>query len=340
MTCPKCHLENPSSALRCDCGFNFDKGVVESDQALPKGDNEQHRTKRSIGITISAILVFIGSLLWLLISLLVLVSLSQPTNIPNATLGVAFAFALALCSVVGLLTAIALFRRKRWARISLLIFASVLAYVGGASLVIWLIFPPPTFEQVSAGRIGVILFFSLIMSVGLWWLYFLNKASVKAQFPMPAKISKRPASITVISVSLFFSAIGAVLFAVLGWPNVFFGLVLSGWAALAMNVVLGVFSLYVGLGLFRLKELSRKLAIGYVVYMMINFLPFLLPGFEARVATLFERFPPDIVGKSTTAMSTGALWFSYFQGLMMFAIALWLLVTRKKAFTTPTGRYS
>ena len=33
MKCSNCGLENPPSALRCDCGFNFDKGVVDPEYA-------------------------------------------------------------------------------------------------------------------------------------------------------------------------------------------------------------------------------------------------------------------------------------------------------------------
>ena len=32
--CPSCGLINPDSALLCDCGYNFDTGIVDSKQAL------------------------------------------------------------------------------------------------------------------------------------------------------------------------------------------------------------------------------------------------------------------------------------------------------------------
>ncbi len=32
---PSCRLINPDSALRCDCDYNFDTGIVDSKQAKP-----------------------------------------------------------------------------------------------------------------------------------------------------------------------------------------------------------------------------------------------------------------------------------------------------------------
>ncbi len=35
MDCPKCHLINPESALRCDCGYDFKGGTVKQSY-IPK----------------------------------------------------------------------------------------------------------------------------------------------------------------------------------------------------------------------------------------------------------------------------------------------------------------
>ena len=40
MDCPRCGLINPNTALRCDCGYDFDSKTVEKSYALqqrPKG---------------------------------------------------------------------------------------------------------------------------------------------------------------------------------------------------------------------------------------------------------------------------------------------------------------
>ncbi len=38
MECPQCRLTNPDSAIRCDCGYNFQTRSIESSALLPQAD--------------------------------------------------------------------------------------------------------------------------------------------------------------------------------------------------------------------------------------------------------------------------------------------------------------
>lgn len=47
MRCPNCGLENPPSALRCDCGYNFPSGTMEQPHSLPEKPGESTRKKHT-----------------------------------------------------------------------------------------------------------------------------------------------------------------------------------------------------------------------------------------------------------------------------------------------------
>ncbi len=291
---------------------------------------------RSIGVTISAVLVLLGSLFWLLVSSLALVF--QPTEPPlSSALRYANIFAplsMVLSSVWGVLTAIGLFRLKRWARISLLIFAVLLVYAGAVTVVVMLLATLPaqlSEEQQSLSRTVGVVIFSPAMGIGIWWLYLFNKASVKAQFPKAERVSGSPISITVIAVFMIWGAIAPLLMGVFGRPTIFFGFIVTGWPASLISMIMAILSFYVGYGLLRLSDLSRKVAIGYMVYAMANSLSFLvLPGFGKRMAVLPGVL--EMAGEGTPAMSTGLIVLMNLSSLIIFAIALWFLVTRKQAF--------
>ncbi|MEE8608435.1 MAG: hypothetical protein V3S55_12590, partial [Nitrospiraceae bacterium] len=130
---------------------------------------------RSIGVTISVALVLLGSLFWLLVSLLALVFRPTEPPLPPALryANIFASLSMVLSSVWGVLTAIGLFRLKRWARISLLIFAGLLVYTGAIVVVVMLVMTFPaqlSEEQQSLTRTVAIVIFSPLVGIGIWWL--------------------------------------------------------------------------------------------------------------------------------------------------------------------------
>ena len=304
--------------------------------------------RRSIGVTISAILVLIGSLLWSAISLLTAIAVAfQPVQPPPSPWiqrsTVAVAGLLTVCSLVGLATSIGLFRLKQWARISLLIFASVLAYMGGGAAVSMLLFPLGTQQELtpqiaSTVRIMIVLFLFLpTVAIGGWWLYLFNKTAVKAQFLQPSRVSRRPVSITVIATFLLIGAISSLLFPVFRWPVpvAFLGSLFTGWVGMVIFIAHVLLDFYLGFGLLRLNELARKLAIGYLAYSILNMILFVvLPGIETRLATSLTLVPSELMKQSATPIGTGQMSFWLLQSAVISGIQLWFLISRKQAFVS------
>lgn len=134
--------------------------------------------QRSVGVTISAIVVLLGSL-WTLVG--TVGALVFPPNYPEllralepypearqAALadiakeqGFLFPLVFLLLAAWGITTSIGLFRLRNWGRISMIIFAATLMqFFVMASWVLW----------------------PLSEGIAIWWLVFFNLPHVKAQF--------------------------------------------------------------------------------------------------------------------------------------------------------------
>ena len=71
MQCPNCRLNKPASALRCDCGYSFEKGWMEHELSANHSRKEQARTireehrKDTVGIAAVGILLLLACSAWL-----------------------------------------------------------------------------------------------------------------------------------------------------------------------------------------------------------------------------------------------------------------------------------
>ena len=181
--------------------------------------------QRSVGVTISAIVALLGSLLALVMGLLTLLSLvvapARPPdpNFPGSpalfrTILFLVPLFYLLPAAWGITTSIGLFRLRHWARISIIVFAALLALFGlfsllGAFAMLAMPAPPtppgarvdPQFMAnfMVVMRVFMVVFALAQLGIGIWWLVFFNRVKVKEQFtprmafaPLPAVAGTPP----------------------------------------------------------------------------------------------------------------------------------------------------
>lgn len=154
---------------------------------------------RSVGVTVIAIVVLIGSALMLGMGALTLVgalagtAAPAPRDFPGST--VFFKAILLMVPLIyilpavwGIVTGIGLLQLKNWARISIIVFSILLLFfglfTGLGSSVFFLTNPPPTLDRqvVAFVRVFMLAFAAVQIGLGVWWLVFFNRAKVKQQF--------------------------------------------------------------------------------------------------------------------------------------------------------------
>jgi hypothetical protein len=201
--------------------------------------------RRSVGVTISAVIVFVGCGLTLLqaiatgFSSFMLGQLREQPAFLGPILVFQIIFLLGL-SGWGIATGVGLIRLRNWARISMLVFSALLAILTLLPAIVFLIVQLPvptnaadaelTARIMNITRLVMVGVFWALAALGAWWLYFFSKKSTREQFaggssaaapavasgiqfdvPPPMRRLGRPVSITVIAVLLILPACFAPL---------------------------------------------------------------------------------------------------------------------------------
>ena len=332
--------------------------------------------QRPAGITISAVIVLIGSGLALLsAALMILVFAVMPAaeSTPAFTRGAGLIMSIFMLGFAawGIASAVNLLHLREWARISMIVFSGLLLVMGVPGLLMMLVMPlptpptpavpsgaamPPMEHLMTAVRVGMAIFYALLALLGGYWMYFFNTRPIKEHFRAagattnastwaPAALAptelpgapKRPVSITIIA---YLTLVGACMFPILNilhLPLTFLGFFFSGGkAALIVSGYMAV-QLLMAYGLLKLEKWGRSLAIYYFNFAIFNsIISVILPGAQAR----YEE--------ATTAMQNSMglppspfqlpIWFSLVFSLPMIAIQLWFVVTRRQAFEGPHSR--
>jgi hypothetical protein len=299
-----------------------------------------------IGIRVSAILTILGSAMALLLAgSMVWAGFHAPppeaapeSPFPIKALMVVMAALFIGFSAWGIATAIGIFRHRGWARLSIIVFACLLVGMGGSALVGILFIHMPETPNVSVQtmqnvRIGIAAFYGSLTVLGAWWLLLFNASATKQYFAeQPPAPGARPLSISVIGWYLLVCSLGTAVGAILRMPGMFFGLVLTGWASLAIYTAFTAVQIYLGTGLLQMQEPARVATIVYFALLGISSaVTCMLPGFGAKMQMVQQGLPTFLRAGQPPANfeGTGAMML---MGTLIMAIPVWFLVRRRGAF--------
>lgn len=333
--------------------------------------------KRPLSVTIAAGIAFAGSACIALLGLLGLVvlltligggKLSNPVAkqgpLPMGaamSIGLLFEFALAGW---GLATAIGLLLLKPWSRISILIFAGLMAVISAFSALVFLLVPLPQSQGVPGNfilRLVMESFYLILIAIAAWWLILFTRKSVTTQFastpialsvphePIPIPLAApqaipqqpgRPLPITLIAwlylVSVPMMIPSLLINRLQNMPLPFLGYMLEGWAVWIYLILSALIALVTGVALLKNKPWGLWLAFGLQSFGILNFAAIvLLPGRTARWQKYMGYFghslPPELAGQLSsflaviTVMSLGV-------GTLFSIFILYLLWTRRHRF--------
>ena len=319
---------------------------------------------RSTGVTVSAVLVFIGSGLTVvfggLFGFVTLLVPEGPAQSPFVRYVLAFSIVMyAAFGIWGIASGIGLLRLRQWARISVLVFSGILLFFTVPVLIMLPFLPMPRLEGsgniVLAIKLGMSFFYGTIAAIGGGWLYFFNRRSVKEQFRrqpeavlltsaeaiIPASSpSRRPLSIGIIGWILVVGSCFALPMVLFRLPMFILGFPLTGWRASLTMLIWCVVQGAAGVGLLKLQSWGRTLAICLFLFGLLNCTVLVLvPGVAARFAQanaeMQSRMGLPTTGQGTFApeMTHFFLWFGAIFGAAFTVLQLWFVVTRKQAFT-------
>jgi len=287
---------------------------------------------RWIALRTAAAIALLGSLATILLAALMFfgATITPPRGSalpPGAMKAVAIGaglFFLAL-SGWGIATAVGIFRRRAWARISMLVFAGLGAVMSGSGLltVAFLKLPASAGSDpriIHSVQFTVLSIYGLIFAVAVWWLILYSLPSTRAYFAeatAPAE-SAQPLSIRIIGWYLIASAVMMAVLALLRLPTVFLGALITGWASAGVFTALAAVNIYLGAGLLQFDHNARIGAIVYFALLAANGLIMAarpdqlrraveaMPYFPKYAQTMPDMTMPLIVG---AAVALVPVWF-------------------------------
>ncbi len=296
-------------------------------------------------IRLSAVLALLGSAVTLLLGGLFLLTASLGISRANETASLMplkpMLYVVAgLCltfSAWGTSTAIAVLLRRRWARVSMLVFAGLLAFMNASIMLFTLlaqllaVFQNRPAEMAGWVAVGVT---GALAALGVLWLALFNRSRSKEYFEVEEAVHERarPLSISVTAWLLLIGAAFTAVAAVLRSPAMLFGIILTGWLALVVYAALAAVQIYLGRGLLHLHEKARIAAIVYFCFGCVNIIASLVgPGY-AKIMSQMQAAMPRYLPASGPVGLPGAIWFLVLTTVACYAVLIYFLVRRRAVF--------
>jgi hypothetical protein len=296
---------------------------------------------RPVGITASAVVAVVGSMIVLLFAVLLIVTpsitIGQPPPPYAAQIGIVAGAIAAALAGLGIWTAVDLFRLRPWARMSILIFAGFLGAWAALALIVTMVMPLPTELTAGTGQIfrtSMAVGFGTPLAIAVWWLIQFNAKSTKAAFasPVPEAASPRPLSVSIIGWTGIVGGLGCLIWIPIRLPAFLFGMTFNGWTAGIVYGLFGALWLYIGKGLLDLRERARLLAIGWFVFGLVHTCVItLVPSVRERMFEMQRTINPN--QQYPTPIDQGALMYLMIAfTAILAATAIWFLVRNRAAF--------
>lgn len=283
--------------------------------------------RSSVGVTLCAVIVLLGSALTLVAAagaaFMFLGPMSgqlfDPAALPPGSdvrtlraIGAGGAAMLAVFGVIGVATGVGLIRLWVWSRYAAMAFGGLVAFfsVISAAGVLLVPVPPSAGELPPAMRYVIVGFYGLCAAFAGGFIYFLARAATVAQFAgdtTPSGPRLRPLSVTVIAWLMIASAammVPSVL--LIAFPAVFLGFVLTGAAAKAFYMLYMLAYLALGVGLLKRTTQTLPAAIALQGLMIVNAIIMLVPSVWQRYHEAITSISPMLANQATTAWSQSA----------------------------------
>jgi hypothetical protein len=312
--------------------------------------------QRSAGVTLSAILVFVGCAAALAFGgLMVLAFLLKPSAVlPNSILRGVLVFEIVFdLGFVGwgVASGIGLLRLRGWSRISMLVFSGLMILFCALPMLFVPFVPIPSAEGAPANltfviRVVMEVFYGFFVVLGGFWIWFFTRKSVRQQFgaasaatptlQAPGQPARPPIAITVLAWILIVGGCSTPLVWLMRAPAMAFGYVISPRWAILYYLGFALVSIVAALGMLRLRRWSWNLAVCMQIVGLLNGASmFLVPGAFARFETAMNRQVASLVpaGQPAVAlpqMSMISVGFSF--GLVFVLAILVVLFVHRGAF--------